>query len=142
MISNRGKITEALLHQGQTTLACSNDVSCSLNRIGVAIKSEYACVGRCENGARIAACTKSAVDIKTALAQRECIKNLIEEHRNVSGRSANSESSVVAVARFHSRAPRGYDLSVVYRALSCFRRSRTRLLASSRCARNLPGSQI
>ena len=111
----------------------------------VAIERENLGVGLGEQSLRIAAGAKSGVEIESALARSERGHDFVTKHGNVPGRSASGEKSLIAATRCHSRAPcgRGGGVSgATCLALSCFLKSRSRLLASARCARKRPGSQI
>src|SRR3984893_163785 len=111
----------------------------------VAIERENLAVRFGEQSLRIAAGAESGVKIKSALARSERGHDFVTKHGNVPGRSASGEISLIAAARYHSRAPCGRgggESGATCLALSCFLKSCSRLLASARCTRKRPGSQI
>ena len=111
----------------------------------VAIERENLGIGPGEQSLRIAAGAESGVEIKAALARSERGHDFVTKHGNVPGRSASGEISLIAATRCHSRAPCGRgggESGATSLALSCFLKSCSRLLASARCTRKRPGSQI
>src|ERR1700730_1116885 len=118
----------------------------SANNCGrVAIERENTGVGLGEQSLRIAAGAKSGVEIKSALARSERGHDFVTKHGHVPGRSAGGEISLITATRCHSRAPCGRgggESGATCLALSCFLKSCSWLLASARCTRKRPGSQI
>ena len=141
------EIREARLRQMQPSAEFRRHRAARGDGLWVAVERQHPRAGRFEYRARISARAERAVEIFSARADAERLKRFRAEHGNVPGWSACGAGFSLAAARLHSRAPcgRGGGCKTVpsaCRALSCFRRSRTRTLASSMCARKRPGSQI
>ena len=143
-----GEIRETRLRKSEPPAELLHQRRTGGDRFRIAVERQHPRVRRrFENRARISARAECAVEIFSARARFERGEGFCTKHGNVPGGSACGSGSPLAAALHHSRAPcgRGGGLCPVpsaYRALSCFRRSRTRTLASSRCARKRFGSQI
>ena len=139
---HRVEIGEARLFEDQATRHFGDEASAPGDGVGVAIKRQHADAGRRQNGARIAPGAKCSVGVKPTGTHGETRENLVEEHGKMPDRSASGVSLVIAAIPTHSRAPRGRGCDAAHPAPSSRVNARTRCSASSRRARNRPGSQI
>src|SRR5262249_1346161 len=105
----------------------------------VAIDADHRTGRRLQDKTRVAAGTKSAVDVDAASTHCEELDGARAEHGNVTSRSA-SDSMIAVAARHQSRAPRGS--SGATREPSCRLSARTFSVASASSERKRSGSQI
>src|ERR1700730_9146419 len=136
---------KSLLYKTKPPLRFGHEAGSAGNCGRVAIERETLGVGLGEQSLRVAAGAECGVEIKSALARSERGHDFVTKHGNVAGRSAGGEISLIAATRCHSRAPCGRgggESGATCLALSCFLKSCSRLLASARCTRKRPGSQI
>ena len=132
------EIGESVLDQGQPVPELIHKFSTAGDGGRVAIEREHAGSGVGEDRLGIAAGAERPVEVEAGriiATEPECGKDLLPEHGNV-GWSASSAAirRILVAAAHHSRAPGGRGVSAACLELSCFRRSRRRSLASSRCA--------
>ena len=143
-VGNLAEGSEACLVQREARVVGGQRRRCR-NGAWVAIEPQNPGSRNGEDRPAVPTGAERSVEIHAASARRQGCDSLLAEHGNVPGRSAGGEGSSVAAVRHQSRAPEGCGEGAPVAAcpeLSCFRRSRTRFLASAKCARKRPGSQI
>ena len=108
------------------------------DRVGIAVDRDDL-RSRCQQRPRVAAGAESAVDDARAGERLQGSQHLLEQDRDVAGRSANG-AELVAVARHHPVSPAGPEPEPPGPAPCLSRRSRSRTDAP--CAFSRSGSQI
>ena len=76
-------LAEPLLDQRQPRVR--DERPASLDRVGVAIEADHPSRPRREHGARVAACSESAVNHRLAAVKRERGDNFTDQHRHMWG---------------------------------------------------------
>ena len=80
---------EAVFDQREPPARRLHETRAVRDRRAVAVDRDHRCVGRGENGARVTARAKGAVDIDAAVAHPELLDHRMNEHGNMTGQSAS-----------------------------------------------------